>query len=149
MWQKATKLPGKASLAKLVFLIKNDNNRTSLVIQWLRHHTSTSGGMGSIPGPTCQAIQLKSKKKKKDNNKERTKKQTKLAGTFHSSPLFSFFLQDPHEMPRSGATILPLLGPETQALVVQAEAWRSLISSFPQAGVPSGFLPFQHLVWEK
>ena len=65
MWQKATKLPGKASLAKLVFLIKNDNNRTSLVIQWLRHHTSTSGGMGSIPGPTCQAIQLKSKKKKK------------------------------------------------------------------------------------
>lgn len=33
-----------------------------------------------------------------------------------------FFLQDPHEMPRSGATILPLLGPETQALVVQAEA---------------------------
>ena len=62
MWQKATKLPGKASLAKPVFLIKNDNNRTSLVIQWLRHHTSTSGGLDSIPGPTCQATQLKSKK---------------------------------------------------------------------------------------
>ena len=67
MWQKATKLPGKASLAKPVFLIKNDNNRTSLVIQWLRHHTSTSGGLDSIPGPTCQATQLKSKKQTPQN----------------------------------------------------------------------------------
>ena len=31
-------------------LIKNNSGGTSLVVQWLRLHTSTAGGTGSIPG---------------------------------------------------------------------------------------------------
>ena len=96
------------------------------MIQWLRHHTSTSGGVGSIPGPTCQAVQLKSKKKEKLKKYIRTRKgqnsRLNWQARFTRHLYSLFFLQDPYEMPRSGATILPLLGAETQALVVQAEA---------------------------
>ena len=36
---------------------------TSLVVQWLRLYTSTSGGMGSIPGQGSSACSKKKKKK--------------------------------------------------------------------------------------
>ena len=31
-------------------LKKKKKSRTSLAVHWLRHHTSTAGGTGSIPG---------------------------------------------------------------------------------------------------
>ena len=45
--------------------------RVSLLVQWLRHHTSTSGGMGLIPGQgtkilhatQCDQQNLKQKQK--------------------------------------------------------------------------------------
>ena len=48
--------------------IKEFGSGTSLVIQWLRHHTSTARGMGLIPGwgtKIMQAIQPPTQKRTK------------------------------------------------------------------------------------
>ena len=48
---------------------KNKQPGTSLVAQWLRLHTSTTGGMGSIPGQGTKishATQPKKKERKKE-----------------------------------------------------------------------------------
>ena len=42
----------------------------SAVVQWLRHHASTAGGAGSIPGrgsSTCLVVQPKKKRKEKNS----------------------------------------------------------------------------------
>jgi len=41
------------------------------VVQWLRHHTSTAGGMGSIPGLGTKVLYaMRPTKEKKNRNKD-------------------------------------------------------------------------------
>ena len=50
-------------------LYQKKKGGTSLVVQWLRLHTSSAGGMGSIPGrgtKILHVVQCGQKKKKKN-----------------------------------------------------------------------------------
>ena len=38
-------------------MFKKQTSGTSLVVQWLELHTSTAGGMGSIPGQGTKILQ--------------------------------------------------------------------------------------------
>ena len=50
---------------------QNGNKGTSLVVQWLRLHTSTAGDMGSIPGRGTKIPHgAQGSQKKKNGNKE-------------------------------------------------------------------------------
>ena len=45
-------------------MIPEEDTGTSLAVQWLRLHTSTAGGMGSIPGQGRSCMPCSQKKKK-------------------------------------------------------------------------------------
>ena len=47
------------------FSLKINDQGASLVVQWLRLHTATAGGTGSIPGQGTKILHVTQQKKKK------------------------------------------------------------------------------------
>ena len=66
--------PNMKSVIKKIFNTKKKKKRASLVAQWLRLHTSTAGGAGSIPGrgtKISHAVQHSQKILKKKRKKQK------------------------------------------------------------------------------
>ena len=108
--------------------------RTSLVVQWLRLHASTSGSTGSIPSQETKILHAPwcCQKKKKSWKQQSMPKKSKTTNP----------LELTHSIKRHTSEIWPVLFPLWETLFHPLPSDRLLLSCHSPMSLPQGSLPW-------